>query len=96
MGWLRVVILLLVLAGLAIAALPVLVLLDLLGGGTGWGLCPAGLSGCPDRYTTGPVLAAYLMLALMVVVALIRVVSRLLRRLDRNKALVGGPVNGPS
>ena len=78
---LRVLILILILVALGVAVVPVLVLINLLGGGTGFGLCPAGLAACPQRYTSGPALAAYLTLSLMVVVGLIRVVSHLLRRL---------------
>jgi hypothetical protein len=80
---LRLLILVLVVAALVIAALPVLVLLDLLGGGTGYGLCAGGLQGCPERFTAGPALAAYLVGILMIVVALIRVATRLYRRLQR-------------
>lgn len=78
----------LVLLAVTLAALPVLVLLDLLGGGTGYGLCEGGLSACPERYTAGPALAVYLVLALMVVVALIRVISHLYRRLQRRRARI--------
>ena len=83
MIWLRVLILILVVVALAVAVVPVLVLINLLGGGSGFGLCSAGLSACPQRYTSGPALAAYLTLTLMVVVGLIRVVSHLLRRMHR-------------
>ncbi len=76
---------LLVLLAVALAALPVLVLLDLLGGGTGYGLCAGGLGACPERFTAGPALAAYLVVALMLVVALIRVISHLYRRMQRRK-----------
>lgn len=79
---------LLVLLAVTLAALPVLVLLDLLGGGTGYGLCEGGLSACPERYTAGPALAVYLVLALMVVVALIRVISHLYRRLQRRRVRI--------
>jgi hypothetical protein len=82
---LRILILVLVLAALLVAAVPVLILLDLVGGGTGAGLCPDGLEACPLRFTSGPTLAVYLTISLMVVVALIRVASRLLRRLDRQR-----------
>jgi hypothetical protein len=82
---LRILILILVLAALLIAAVPVLVLLDLLSGGTGGGLCPGGISSCPQRYTSGPALAAYLTLGLIAVVGLIRLISLLLRRLDRRR-----------
>ena len=78
---LRLLILVLILLALGVAVVPVLVLINLLGGGTGFGLCPSGLSACPQRYTSGPALAAYLTLSLMIVVGLIRVVSHLLRRL---------------
>ncbi|MGH8927225.1 MAG: hypothetical protein ACRDWH_02650 [Acidimicrobiia bacterium] len=80
---LRVVILVLVLVALAVAVVPVLVLIDLLGGGTGFGLCSGGLSACPQRYTSGPALATYLTLILLVVVGVIRLVTRLLRRVNR-------------
>ncbi len=80
---LRVMILILVVVALSVAVVPVMVLINLLGGATGFGLCPGGLSACPQRYTSGPALATYLTLTLMAVVALIRVVSHLLRRLHR-------------
>lgn len=83
MAGLRALILILVLAALVIAAIPVLVLLNLLGGGTGFGLCAGGLSACPQGFTSGPALAAYLTLSLLAVVALIRVVTHLLRRVRR-------------
>ena len=77
--------LLLVLLAIGLAALPILVLLDLLGGGTGYGLCEGGLAACPERYTAGPALAMYLVISLMVVVALIRIVTHLYRRLQRHR-----------
>ena len=80
---LRVLILVLILMALAVAVVPVMVLINLLSGGSGFGLCPAGLSACPQRYTSGPALATYLTLTLLVVVGLIRVVTHLLRRLHR-------------
>ena len=86
---LRLLIMVLVLLAVGLAALPVLILLDLLGGGTGYGLCDGGLSSCPERYTAGPALAMYLVIALMLVVALIRAVTHLYRRLQRQR--VSGP-----
>ena len=80
---LRVLILILIVVALAVAVVPVMVLINLLSGGSGFGLCADGLSACPERYTSGPALAAYLTLTLLVVVGLIRVVSHLLRRLHR-------------
>jgi hypothetical protein len=83
MAGLRALILVLVLAALLIAAVPVLVLLNLLSGGTGFGLCEGGLTDCPERFTSGPALAGYLTLSLLLVVALIRIVTHLLRRARR-------------
>ena len=80
---LRLLIVVLVLVALIVAALPVLVLLNLLGGGTGFGLCAGGLQACPDRFTAGPALAAYLVVILMIVVALIRLATNLYRRISR-------------
>ncbi|HJU80799.1 MAG TPA: hypothetical protein VJ796_03530 [Acidimicrobiia bacterium] len=85
MVWVRALLLLLVLLAIGLAALPILVLLDLLRGGTGYGLCEGGLSACPERYTAGPALAVYLVISLMVVVALIRIVTHLYRRLQRHR-----------
>jgi hypothetical protein len=85
MVWLRALLMVLVLLAIGIAALPVLVLLDLLGGGTGFGLCEGGLAACPQRYTAGPALAAYLVVSLLLVVALIRAVTHLYRRLQRHR-----------
>lgn len=87
---LRVLILALILVALAVAVVPVMVLINLLSDGTGFGMCPGGISACPLRYTSGPALAAYLTLTLMIVVGLIRVVSHLLRRLNRQTS--GGPI----
>ena len=85
MVWVRALLLLLVLLAIGLAVLPILVLLDLLGGGTGYGLCEGGLAACPERYTAGPALAMYLVISLMVVVALIRIVTHLYRRLQRHR-----------
>lgn len=85
MVWVRALLVLLVLLAIGLAALPILVLLDLLGGGTGYGLCEGGLAACPERYTAGPALAMYLVISLMVVVALIRIVTHLYRRLQRHR-----------
>ena len=84
---LRVLILVPILVALAVAVVPVMVLINLLSGGSGFGLCPAGLSACPQRYTSGPALATYLTLTLLVVVGLIRVVTHLLRRLHRPESV---------
>lgn len=94
--WLRVVLGALLLAIVAVAAVPLLVLLDLASGGTGWGLCPGGLSGCRTTYTAGPELAAALVVALFALVAAVRFTMRSIRRMERSDrrlsvwALFGG------
>ena len=53
---------------MAVALVPMLVLLDLAGGGDGWGLCRGGLTSCRAAYFEGPELLA----ALAVVLFLLR------------------------
>jgi hypothetical protein len=77
----RLGVFLLVVAAVAIGVVPILVLIDLLGGGTGWGLCPGGLQACHKPYSTGAELVIVLSLALFAVVAGIRILMRLARRL---------------
>jgi hypothetical protein len=83
--WLKLSIFALVALAIGLAAMPLLVLLNLMAGGTGFGLCSDGLSSCRRQYTSGPAMAAILTLGLMAVVAAIRVVSRLSRRLSRDQ-----------
>jgi steroid 5-alpha reductase family enzyme len=66
---------------IVIAAIPILVLIDLLDSGTGWGLCPAGLEACDNPYTTGAELAILLTLGFLGCVWGIRLLIRLARRL---------------
>lgn len=72
-----------VLAGLAvlIAAVPIFVLIDLLGGGTGYGLCPEGIESCANPYSAAPELAVVLTLLLFSAVLGIRLLMRLARRM---------------
>lgn len=66
---------------IAIGIVPILVLIDLLDGGTGWGLCPGGLQACDKPYSTGAELVLVLSLALFLVVLGIRMLMRVARRL---------------
>lgn len=66
---------------IAIGIVPILVLIDLLDGGSGWGLCPGGLQACDKPYSTGAELILVLTIALFLVVLGIRVLMRLARRL---------------
>lgn len=73
----------LVLAAVAIAAVPLFVLLDLAGGGSGYGLCPAGVTECRNPYTAAPELSALLTAGLVVVLGGLRIINRTMRRLER-------------
>jgi hypothetical protein len=61
---------------------PILVLIDLLDGGTGFGLCPGGLEFCDKPYSTGAELVFVLSIALFLTVWGIRMLMRLARRLQ--------------
>lgn len=72
---------LLMAAAIGIATIPILVLIDLLGGGTGWGICPDGLQACDRPYSAGAELVIVLAIGLFLAVAGIRLLMRLARRL---------------
>ncbi len=76
-----------ILAALAVATVPLVVLLDLSSGGSGWGLCPRGLAGCDTPYTAGPELAAGLALAMFALIAGIRILSRFIRKVERDRQI---------
>jgi hypothetical protein len=78
--WLRLLAVVLVAAAVTVAVVPLMVLLDLVRGGNGYGLCPDGLVGCRTRYTAGPELIAGLTVALLLIVAAIRALMRAVRR----------------
>jgi hypothetical protein len=77
----RLGVVLLSVTAIGIALIPILVLIDLLDGGTGWGLCPDGLQTCDNPYTTAAEFAVFLILGLFVTVVGIRLLMRLARRL---------------
>ena len=68
-----------------LAMVPLLVLLDLAGGGSGFGLCPTGVDSCRNPYTAAPELSVILTVALIVVLAGVRVTTRAEHRLDRRQ-----------
>ena len=82
MFFLRLAVGILLLAILAIAAIPLLVLIDLSGGGTGFGLCPDGIGSCATPLTAGPELTLILAVVLFVLVASVRLLLRMVRRLE--------------
>jgi hypothetical protein len=73
----------LIVAAVALAAVPLFVLLDLAQGGSGYGLCPDGVSRCRNPYTAAPELSTLLTIGLVVVLGGLRVTNRMLRRLQR-------------
>lgn len=76
--------LLLGIVAVGIATVPILVLIDLLGGGTGFGLCPGGIQDCEKPYSTGAELVIILAAGLFAVVAGIRILARMARRLQND------------
>jgi len=80
----RLAVFVLVVVAIAIGIVPILVLIDLLDGGTGWGLCPGGIELCEKPYSTGAELIIILTLGLFLAVAGIRLLVRLSRRLQED------------
>ncbi|MGA7272895.1 MAG: hypothetical protein WB239_17620 [Acidimicrobiia bacterium] len=89
--WLRLVVYVLIGAAVLIALLPLLVLLSLVRGGTGLGLCPGGIGTCHNPYTAAPELSLALTVGLFAVVAAIRVVMRMARRASSESYDVAEP-----
>jgi len=78
----RLTVFILVLVAIAIGIVPILVLIDLLDGGNGWGLCPGGLEACDKPFTTGAEMIIVLTVGMFLAVAGIRLLMRLARRLQ--------------
>ena len=83
---LRIVIGLLVAAVVAVAAVPMLVIMDLNSGGTGWGLCPGGIGDCRTSYFVGFELLAIGAVILFALVFVIRIAILLLRKVEEQHA----------
>lgn len=95
--WLRLLVYILIGAALLIAVVPLLVLISLVQGGSGFGLCPDGIGSCRNPYTAAPELTAGLTLALLVVVAAIRILMRTARRLQAEEyRVVADPPVAPN
>jgi hypothetical protein len=78
----RAAIVVLIGAAIAVALIPLMVLLDLRRGGTGWGLCGDGLSGCRNSYFAGFEMIGWLFGALFIILGLIAMLVRILRYLE--------------
>ncbi|HSQ38394.1 MAG TPA: hypothetical protein VLS92_10930 [Acidimicrobiia bacterium] len=89
----RVVIGLIIGAMVGVALMPMLVLLDLAGGGDGWGLCNGGLTSCRAAYFEGPELLAALVVVLFLLLMLLRLAlyaRRVLEERQEREGSVGG------
>ncbi len=73
----------LIVAAVALAAVPLFILFDLAEGGSGYGLCPGGVTRCRNPYTAAPELSTLLTLGLIVVLGGLRLTNRALRGLSR-------------
>ena len=85
MVFIRFAILLLTGLAILIATVPILVMINLLDGGTGWGLCPGGISACDNPYTTVAEFAVLLTLGFLACIWGIRILARLARRLQSDE-----------
>jgi len=83
---LRIIIAILIAAAIGVALVPLLVLMDLGSGGTGWGLCLSGVGVCRGSYFSGFEMVAVLFVALFVILGLIRVFVLLLRWVQKRRA----------
>ena len=80
---LRSIIVALIAAVIAIALIPLMVLLDLRRGGSGWGLCGGGLGDCRNSYFAGFELIGWIFAALFVLLGMIAMCVRILRYLEQ-------------
>jgi len=82
---LRIVVAAILTAVVGVALVPMLVLLDLAGGGDGWGLCRGGLTSCRAAYFEGPELLAVLAVVLFLLLLLLRLAVLARRRLEARR-----------
>ncbi|MFZ0492327.1 MAG: hypothetical protein WAM81_03900 [Acidimicrobiia bacterium] len=87
MVWLRALMAVLLAAVLVVAVVPLVVLFNLSGGGTGYGVCPHGLASCEVSYTRGLELLLVLIVLLFLLLAAIRVAARGMRHIRREQEL---------
>ena len=85
MTTLRIIIGLLIAAAIAVALIPLWVLLDLHEGGSGWGLCADGLNTCRNGYFSGFEMLGTVTLALFVILMMIALCVRIMRVMERRR-----------
>ena len=79
---LRAIIVALIGTAIAVALIPLMVLLDLRRGGSGWGLCAEGLANCRNSYFAGFELIGWIFAALFILLGMIAMCVRILRYLE--------------
>jgi len=76
-------------AALVVASFPMLVLVNLAEGGTGYGMCPSGITACEMGYLTSVELLVRLLVVMLVLVALVRAIVLVWRQINvSGKSLV--------
>jgi hypothetical protein len=86
MTGIRILIGVIIAAIVGVALVPLLVLLDLVGGGDGWGLCPDGVASCATSYFDGPELAASLLVIMFMLLTLLRLALHIQRLMDGRRS----------
>lgn len=81
----RIVIGVIIAAIVAVALLPLAVLMDLAGGGDGFGLCRGGLSQCHTSYFDGPELLGFLALVLFLLLMALRAAMHIRSILEQRR-----------
>lgn len=81
----RILRVLLIFAALALGVAPVLMLINLTGGGTGYGLCEQGWTSCEGSFSAGLARMTVLCAGLFLLAAGVRLISTLIRRLERRR-----------
>lgn len=84
---LRIVVVSIVLAIVAVGAIPLVILLDLTNGGTGWGLCEDGLGSCRVGAFSGLRLGGILVVVIFMLLAFLRAIVFIAGRLSHPQDL---------
>jgi hypothetical protein len=88
MTGIRIVIGLIITAIVAVAMVPMFVLIDMAAGGDGLGICPDGIGSCGTSYFDGPELVAWLLALIFLLMMLLRAALHMQRLLDERRSKV--------
>ena len=72
MSGIRILVVAIITAIIAVSVLPLVVILDLVGGGDGFGLCRGGIGACRTSYFDGPELVGVVGVVLFLLVVALR------------------------